>query len=102
MVFEAQRNKRRWVAHEALKSHSDCADGTLVLWPDGAPPRQLAGSRHGDSLTAFDGSPWLSAVFTVDAGYEAFAVSAFTLVEAQRLHNPRDVRRSVCCCSQAP
>jgi hypothetical protein len=48
------------------------------------------------------GAHGLSAVFTVDAGYEAFAVSAFTLVEAQRLHNPRDMRRGVCCCSQAP
>jgi hypothetical protein len=30
---------------------------------------------------AFDGSPGLSAAFTVDAGYEAFGVSAFMLFE---------------------
>ena len=42
-------------------------------------------------LLAFDGSPWLSATFTVDAGYKAFAVSAFMLFEAHRI--ARKLRR---------
>ena len=47
------------------------------------PPRQLAGP--GQALQwHLMGPHGLSAAFTVDAGYRAFAVSAFMLFEAQR------------------
>ena len=46
---------------------------------------------------AFDGAHGLSATFTVDAGYEAFAVSAFLLFEAQRQASLARVSASAAC-----
>ena len=83
------------VSGEALKSRSDAADGTLVLWPGAA--THLANPQGlGMAVLSWRlmGAHGLSATFTVDAGHKAFAVSAFMLLEAQR--NKISCARLVC------
>jgi len=75
-------------------TRSDIADGTLVLWPgaatDLANPQGLAMAVLYLRLV---GGHALSAAFTVDADYKAFAVSALMLFKAQRgASQPRGAR----------
>ena len=67
-------------------NHSDIAGETRVLWPGAATylanPQDLGMAVLSWRLMGAHGP---SATFTVDAGYEAFAVSAFMPCEAQQL-----------------
>ena len=69
----------------ALMTHSDIADGTPVLGPG---PATTSPSRRAPGMAVLS---WrlmggLSAAVSVDAGYKAFAVSAFAFLEAKRPH----------------
>jgi len=70
---------------EALKTPNASGDGTLLLWP-GAATHFANSQRLGMAVLYLRliGAHGLSPPFTLDAGYNPLAVSAFMLYEAQR------------------
>ena len=67
-----------------LMSHSDIADGTLVLWLGAATHfPNAAGLGPGRSLFAFDGSPWAIGCLHPKCGNLPFCRSCFPAFEAQ-------------------